>query len=447
MSAEQEGAGSISEVRAWLDGHINLEQGDLPGGDLPAVPAPTLDRIRVLVELLGDPQNAYPIVHVTGTNGKSSTSRMVAALLAAKGLSVGLYTSPHLTDLEERLVWNGAPIEPAALDEVLASLRALEDLMEERPSYFELVTAAAFAWFADVAVDVAVVEVGLGGAWDATNVGDASVAVVTNIGVDHVEYLGPTRAGIAKEKAGIVKPGSTLVLGETDPELTPIFTEGQAPERVFRRDLDFGVVDNVMAHNGRLLTLTAQGGRYDEVFLPLHGAHQADNAACALSAAEAFFGDDPLEPDVVRAAFADVEVPGRLEVVDRQPVVLLDGAHNAEGARALLRALDEEFAGEERTLVVGMLREKEPHEMLDALRVIDAERVIVCRPPSPRGLDPDVVAAAAKNVGVPTAALEVVDTVAEAVAKALATTPPEGQVVITGSLYTVGAARGALLED
>lgn len=431
-----------SEIRRWLEDRVDLERGDksapVPGG---GTPPPDIARMSELAALLGDPQTAFPIVHVTGTNGKTSTVRMTAALLAARGLTVGLYTSPHLRVVNERLARNGEPIDDDSFDEVLDRVRRVEEVMAERPSYFELVTAAAFSWFSDIAVDVAVVEVGLGGMWDATNVGEARVAVVTNVAIDHVEYLGPDRYAIAKEKAGIVTEGCSLVLGETDPELTPLFVDSPRPERVHRRDVDFGVLDNVMAHNGRLVRLLAPSGSYPDLFLPFHGAHQADNAACALAAAETFFGEEGFAPDVVATAMAGLEIPGRLEVVARQPLVLLDGAHNVEGARALQVALDEEFPADERTLVVGLLREKEPHEMLEALGASDAARLVVCRPPSPRALDPEVLVAAAKNVGVPSPVIEVADAVPEAVARALAITPVDGQIVVTGSVYTVGAAR------
>lgn len=430
------------DTLAWLDGHINLERGDAAH-----VAAPSLDRIRQLMALLGSPETAYPIVHVTGTNGKSSTSRMAAALLAARGLSVGLYTSPHLTRVNERLAWNGQAIDDAALDAALDAVRRVEDHVDESPSYFEILTAAAFDWFADVAVDVAVVEVGLGGAWDATNVADAAVAVVTNIGVDHVEYLGPTRHGIAKEKAGIVKDGCVLVLGETDPELVPLFTAEARPTRTHRRGTDFGVTENQAAHGGRLVSIFAPGGEYPDTFLPVHGAHQGDNAACALTAAAAFFGDGAFDAEVVTQAFARLELPGRLETVGRRPLVLLDGAHNADGARALYAALSEEFPSEARTLVVGILGGRDPQEVLESLGVREAERLVVCRPPSPRALDPETLAAAALNAGMPRAAIEVADGVPEAVARALAATPPDGQLVVTGSLYTVGAARSVLVEE
>ncbi|HVM39303.1 MAG TPA: Mur ligase family protein [Acidimicrobiia bacterium] len=434
-------------VRAWLDDHANLETGRT--GDptwAPGPAAPTLARITELVELLGSPQTSYPVVHVTGTNGKTSVARMVASLLAARGLSVGLYTSPHLQRVNERLAWNGRSVDDDDLDDVLEAVRRVEDMMPARPSYFEILTAAAFAWFADVAVDVAVVEVGLGGRWDATNVVTGDVAVITNVGLDHVEYLGADRASIATEKAGIVKEGSVLVLGETDPELAPIFEGAARPDRVYRRDADFGVRANRMAHNGRMLDLVSPGGVHDEVFVPLHGRHQGDNAAIALAAAEAFFGGAALEDDVVEEGFAAVRVPGRMEVVARQPLVMLDGAHNPAGAAALRDALAEEFASEERTLVVGMLREKDPAEMLSALGVGDASRLIACLPPSPRALDPEAVAAAARSLGIPPDSIEVTPSVGEAISRALATTAEHGQIIVTGSLYTAGAAREVLVR-
>lgn len=441
----------VGSVRQWLDEHVNLERGDRLASPTADVPAPSLDRIRRLVEILGEPQSAYTVVHVTGTNGKSSTSRMAAALLAARGLSVGLYTSPHLAAVNERLQWNGIPIDDEALDGVLDTIRGVEDLVLEDtggiPTFFEIMTAAAFAWFADNAVDAAVIEVGLGGRWDATNVADGAVAVVTNIGIDHVEFLGNTRRAIAEEKAGIVKEGCTLVLGETDPELEAIFTSGPEPIRTHRREVDFGVRDNFMAHEGRIVTLFAPSGEYPDVFLPVHGAHQADNAACALAAAEAFFGEERFEGEVVAAAFAGLKLPGRLEVIARHPLVLLDGAHNVEGAQALSAALAEEFPSAERTLVVGMLRDRDPGEMLEALGALDAAHLVVCAPPSARALDPDVLVVAAEKVGVQRQMVEVVGTVPEAVARALALTPVDGQVVITGSLYTVGAARSVLTNS
>jgi dihydrofolate synthase/folylpolyglutamate synthase len=431
------------DARAWLDGHVNMETGiGVPAGR--ARGAPTLERIVTLTTYLGSPEVEFPAIHVTGTNGKTSAVRMITQLLVSLGLKVGSYTSPHLARVNERMAVDGTSIDDADLDEMLYAVSLVESSLDVHPSYFEVLTAAAFRWFADEAVDVAVVEVGLGGTWDATNVVDGRVAVVTNVSIDHVEYLGPTREQIAAEKAGIVKPESFLVLGETDPELAAIF-EARAPDGVTRRGVDFGVRANELAVGGRSLDLFTARHAYEDVFLPLHGAHQADNAAIALAAAESFVGD-AIPDDVVADAFAQVQSPGRLEVVGRRPLVLLDGAHNVAGAHALRAALHEEFAPGPRTLVVGLLREKEPHEMLQALGVDEAAALIVCRPPSPRALAAETVAAAARELGVPPERIEVVDTVQQAVGEALLSTPEEGEVVITGSLYVVGAARSLLVR-
>jgi dihydrofolate synthase/folylpolyglutamate synthase len=427
---------AVIDALAWLDAHSNLE---LAGRRA----TPTLERISAMVELLGSPHRAYPLLHITGTNGKTSVTRMVARLLQFHGLSVGAYTSPHLEQINERLTLESEAVSDEALAEVLELAAAIEPHLPEPPSYFEILTAAAYRFFADAAVEVAVVEVGLGGTWDATNVADGTVAVVTNVSLDHTEYLGPTRASIAAEKAGIVKPGATLVLGEPDPLLRHLFLE-PGPGRVLVRDQDFGVIANRPAHDGQLVDLRTQRGEYRDLYLPLHGAFQADNAACAVAAAEAFL-DTPLKPEAVVEAFAGVRSPGRLEVVGHQPLVLLDGAHNVAGAEALRAALAEEFPTTSRTLVVGLLREKDPVGMLEALGAATAARVVVCSPPTPRAFEPGALAGAALKVGVAPAHLEVAANAAEAIARALAVTPPDGQVVMTGSLYLVGEARSALV--
>src|SRR6266480_5861930 len=232
----------LAGARAYLDDHVNLET------DASArAAAKRLDRVGRLVELMGEPQRAYPVVHLTGTNGKGSTARMLTALLVAKGLSVGTYTSPHVEHINERIAWNGESISDAAFAEIIEAVASVEQVMDEAPTHFEILTAAAFRWFADIAVDVAVVEVGLGGRWDATNVADGQVAVVTNVSLDHQEVLGPTRADIAQEKAGIVKPGSTLVLGETTPALADIFRAAGAAE-IWERGRDFACDGNRLAH-------------------------------------------------------------------------------------------------------------------------------------------------------------------------------------------------------
>ncbi len=428
----------LAGAMAYLADHVNLETDTAP-----RAAAMRLERIRRLVELMGEPQSAYPVLHLTGTNGKGSTARMLTALLAERGLSVGTYTSPHLQRVNERMARNAEPISDDELVEVIEAVAGLEVLLDEPPTHFEILTAAALRWFADVAVDVAVVEVGLGGRWDATNVVSAEVAVVTNVSLDHADVIGPDLADIAREKAGIIEPGSTLVLGETDPDLSAIFHEAGA-NFTWERDVAFGCDANRLAHDGRVVDLWTPGARYDEVFLPVHGAFQGDNAAVALAAAEAFFGA-PLDGDVVSAALADVSIPGRLEVVSRSPLCILDGAHNPAGAAAASEALAEAFAGTAGCiLVVGMLKGRDPAEMLQALDVADARLVVACPPPSPRALDPAVVAAAAVELGV---AAEVTESVPEAVALGLSLAGADEMVLISGSLYVVGAARAALVGD
>ena len=429
---------------AWLTAHVNLETGvGIPSGADRRKNAPTLDRIKALTELLGSPQLEFPAVHLTGTNGKTSATRMITALFDAMNLSVGSYTSPDLSRVNERMALRGEPISDEELAAMLTRVAAVEEFIDDRPSYFEILTAAAFDWFAQEAVHVAVVEVGVGGTWDATSIVEAPVAVVTNVSIDHVEYLGTTLPEIAREKAGIVQPGATLVLGETDPELREIF-EARGPGEVLVRDRDFSVRSQRLAHGGRLLDLITPTGPYDELFLPLHGSHQADNAVIALTAAESFLGER-ISPEVVAEAFASVRTPGRLEVVGRQPLLLLDGAHNVAGAHALLSALDEEFATGPRTLVVGFLREKEPHEMLEALGLAVSSHLVCTRAPSPRALDPMEVANAAMDLGFDRDHIDMVDSVPDAVARALDVTAADGQVIVTGSLYTVGAARSVLV--
>ena len=425
---------SLPAALAYLDEHVNFETAPSRRAH------PTLDRMRAVCAFLGDPQSSYPVVHLTGTNGKGSTARMVSALLAAHGLSVGTYTSPHLERINERMVWNGAPIDDDTLASGLLAFDAIEEHVGVRLTHFEVLTATALRWFADVAVDVAVLEVGLGGRWDATNVADGAVAVVTNVGLDHAEVIGPTRADIATEKAGIVKPGSTLVLGEPDPDLYPIF-EARDADAIWARDRDFGWARNVVAVGGRLVDLFSPSGVTPEVFVPLHGPHQGDNAACALAAAEAFFGRG-LDARVVRDAFAAVEVPGRFEVIQRRPLVVLDGAHNAEGARAARATIDDDFAGRSPDiLVVGFTGNRDPTTMLGVLDASRSRLVIACKPPSPRGLDPAVVAAAAGAMGV---RAEVVPSAAEAARRAVEEAGEDEFVLVTGSLHVVGEARAAL---
>ncbi len=426
---------SYDEALAYLDDHVDLEA--LAAGHFEA---PTLERVERLATLLADPQHAQPVLHITGTNGKGSTARMATALLAAQGLSVGTYTSPDLTRVNERISRNGDPIDDADFAEAVAAVASLEQATGVRPTRFEILTLAALGWFAATAVDVAVVEVGMGGRWDATNVVDATVAVVTNVGLDHTGVLGPTRAHIATEKAGIVGPGATLVLGETDPDLVPIF-EATQPAALWRRHDDFGCLANEVAVGGRLLDVRTPAATYDQVLLPLHGAHQGDNAAIAIAAVEAFFGR-ALDDDVLREALAGVRVPGRFEIVGRRPLVVLDGAHNPDGCQALADTLDDFSVAGAPVLVVGMSQGRSAREMLSALGATRARLVVACAVDWPRSMPAGEIAAAARELG---AAAEVVPDVADALQRALAVAGADDVVLVTGSLYVVGAARTVFL--
>jgi dihydrofolate synthase/folylpolyglutamate synthase len=435
---------SIGDALAWLDRHVNLEA--IEAGTAGRYAAPSLERIGALTDAMGAPQSAFPAIHVTGTNGKGSTTRMAAALLGESGLRTGSYTSPHLERLNERLAIAGEPISDDDLAEQLEALRGLEEFLEVRPTWFELVTAAAFRWFADEAVDACVVEVGLGGRFDATNVLDAAVSVVTNVELDHTEILGGTRAQIAAEKAGIIKPGGVVVCGETDDALAAVFeAEARAvgAASVWRLGPDFGASNIRIAVGGRACDLSTPAGRYEDIFLPLRGAHQCVNAAVALASAQAFLGD-VIADDLVREAFAGVTVPGRLEVLGRRPFVVLDGAHNPVGARATRDALAEDFESARRIVVVmGCLKRRDPAALLGELRDERLATVVACTPPSPRAMPGAELADAASLLGIDA---EDGGDVTEAVERALELTGEDDLLLVTGSLYVVGAARTALAD-
>ena len=305
---------------------------------------PSLDRIEAFTELLGDPQRSFRTIHLTGTNGKTSTSRMIETLVRALDLRTGRFTSPHLERMTERISIDGESLTDEefvrAFNDV-APYTHLVDADQAHPlSFFETVVGMAYAAFADAPVDVAIVEVGMGGAWDATNVVDADVAVVLPISVDHAKYLGESPTAIAHEKAGIIKPGSIAVLAEQETDVATVLIERatEVGATVAREGMEFGVVSRVPAVGGQMLALQGLRARYDDVFLPLYGAHQAQNAAVALAAVEAFAGEDPLDEDLVRAAFAEVTSPGRLEIICRSPTIVLDAAHNPHGAAATAAA-------------------------------------------------------------------------------------------------------------
>lgn len=368
---------------------------------------PTTERIRQLLELLGDPQRAYRAFHLTGTNGKTSTARMIDQLIRGFGLRSGRYTSPHLSSVTERIVIDGAPISAEQFVEVYHEIEPYVELVDARSdialSFFEIVTALAFAAFADTPVDVAVVEVGLGGLWDATNQIDGEVAVVTPIGLDHMEYLGNTVAEIATEKAGIIKAGATVILaGQVDEAIGPLLHRtAEVGATVAREGLEFGVLDRRAAVGGQLLTLQGLAGVYDEIFLPLFGAHQAQNAACALAAVEAFFGagaaSGPIDADTVRAAFAAVRSPGRLEPVRSAPTILVDATHNPHGMAATVATLGESFDFRRLIGVVGVLEGKDARGMLELLEPV-VDEIVVTQSSSSRSTPADLLATIAVDV-------------------------------------------------
>ncbi len=426
------------QARAWLDSHLDLETGATPTAGV--VDDLSLDRMRSLVAVLGDPQTAYPVIHLTGTNGKGSTGRMVEVILRGHGLAAGLYTSPHLESINERLVWDGRPVEDDQLAELLTDLATLEELVDGTPTWFELVTAAAFTWFAQVAVDVAVVEVGLLGRYDATNVADGLVAVVTNVGRDHTDGREGWRRAIAEEKAGIVKSGSTLVLGEADPELRSVFDSAGA-DRTWVRGRDFATERNQAAVGGRVVDVRTPFGRLDELYVPVHGAHQGENLALAVVAAEAFF-DRAVDAGVVGEALASLSLPGRFEIVGREPIVVLDGAHNPDGVAALTTTLQDDFPPVPTTVVVlGMLSGRDPEAMVAALELGPRDVVLCVAPDSPRALPAASVAAVVQAMGLEA---EAVPEVGEALARARSIASDDDRILVTGSLYVVGAARAVL---
>ena len=422
---------TYSDALAYLDAHASYEKTG-------RIESPTTARMETLVNAMGDPQLTYPVIHVTGTNGKGSTSQMITRLLMTHGLTVGTYTSPHLERPNERMSRNGENISDDEFAEQIAAVADLEMLTGVRPSYFEITTAAAFRWFADLAVDAAVVEVGVLGRWDATNVCNAQVAVITNIGMDHNEFAGPTTGHIAAEKAGIIKPGSAVVVGETDPELVTYFADAGGASLLLRGE-DFDVLENQLALGGRLVDLRTPTTIYTDVFVPLHGRHQGDNAVVALVAVEAFFAA-PVPDDIVREGFAQVRMPGRFEVLGHQPLVIVDGAHNPPGADSCAQVFFDDFdpAGR-KLLVAGCLRGRDAAEMLSALRADEFDAVYTCTAPTPRGMPSADIATAARALGCDNV-IEC-DTVEQACDGAIRAAGIDDAVLVTGSLYVVGAAR------
>jgi dihydrofolate synthase / folylpolyglutamate synthase len=417
-----------------------------------------MQKIRDLMDVLGSPQRAYPAIHLTGTNGKTSTARMIDALLRAHGLHTGRYTSPHLETVRERISLDGEPISE---EQLVATYREVEPLAElidarlpEPLTYFDMTTAMAYAAFADAPVDIAVVEVGLGGEEDATNVIEAGICVITPIGLDHTEWLGDTIEDIAWAKAGIIHKGATVISAlQTEEAMRPLLERSaEMGATLAREGAEFGVIQRDIAVGGQVLTLQGLGGVYDEVFLPLFGAHQAQNAATALAAVEAFLGagkQKQLDLDLVREGFANVDSPGRLERVRSAPTILLDGAHNPHGMAATVNALEEEFTFRHLVAVVAVLGDKDASGLLDLLEPI-AARIVVTQNSSPRSMPLNELAQIAVDIfgeDRVTVAQTMPDAIEEAVVLAESDTDGELSgvgVLITGSIVTVADARKLL---
>jgi dihydrofolate synthase/folylpolyglutamate synthase len=420
--------------------------------------APSLGRVQALTGLLGDPQRAFPVIHVTGTNGKGSTAAMIESLLRATGLRTGRFTSPHVTSVNERITIDGEPISDERFDDVWREIAPLVALVDEQQidgvsmTFFELVTCMAFAAFADAPVDVAVLEVGLGGTWDATNVADADVAVITPIDLDHTHLLGDTIAEIAAEKAGIIKPGAQAILAGQSPEAAQVLLERCAEVGALaqREGLDFGVLDRQLAVGGQLVRLNGAEGPVDDVFLPLHGAHQAANAAQALAAVEAFLGLKAVNPDVVREGFAAVRFPGRLELVRRGPSVVLDAAHNPHGARATAAAVTEAFGFQPLVGVVAVMADKDARGLLEVFEEVMNAVVVTEVASTSRGMPAEELAELAAEVFGPervTVAPRLDDALEAAIGQAEAEGSGAPGVLVTGSVVLVGEARSLLVTD
>ena len=416
---------------------------------------PSLDRISLLCDALGSPQLSYPTIHIGGTNGKTSTTRFIDSLLFAHGLRTGRFTSPHLEDFRERICINGEMIGAQELifnyNDIAAYFDFVDSKLPHPISFFEAVTALAMAAFAEHPVDVGIFEVGMGGAWDATNIIQPAVTVITPIGMDHMEYLGNTIEEIASTKAGILKPGAFAVLSnQVAPAAKVLLARAAELEiDIAREGIEYEVLSRQVAIGGQLITIRGTKDVYSDLFLPLHGKHQAANAAAALVAAEAFFGDQPLDLEAVRSGFASASSPGRFEIIQGDPTVNLDAAHNPHGARTLANTMQEEFTFGRVIAVVGVFADKDADGIFAEIKdVVDG--VIVTQSSSPRALAADELAKiAVRHLG---AESVIVDAdLRSAIAKALADAnhPMEDQsvgILITGSVITVGEARSILKE-
>jgi dihydrofolate synthase/folylpolyglutamate synthase len=404
---------------------------------------PGLERITALLEFMGDPQDAYPSIHIAGTNGKTTLSRMVQQILGAHGLATAGFTSPHLDVVEERFTLHGMTIDTRDFVDAVADIAWFVESYEQQSgssvTYFEVTAALAFSIFAAAAVDVAVIEVGLGGRLDATNVFEAAVTVITGIDIDHTEFLGSSIEEIAAEKVAIVDTGGTLVTGilSAGAQATIAIRVEETGANWIRTDDDFSVTETDIAVGGWQCSIDGVFGRYEDLYLPIHGRHQVDHLATAIATSEMFLGRE-LDHDALSFAVGSMTAPGRLEVVGRRPLVILDGAHNVQGFGGLAETLINEFPAMEWQLVLGVRGERDVVELVAPLKGL-VERVFATASDDPAAIPPERVATAAEvSLGIEATVLpDVLDALRDAKESA----GEEGGVVVAGSLYLVGEAR------
>ena len=412
---------------------------------------PTLDRIAALTDLLGSPQLSYPTIHIAGTNGKTTISRMIDALMSELGYRTGRFTSPHLESFLERISIKGNPIDPAEFIKNYNDIALYLDLIDSKQphqiSYFEALTALAFVAFAEHPVDVGIIEAGLGGEWDASNVVQSQVSVMTPIGLDHMDYLGNTLEEIAQTKAGIFKPESNVVLAAQTPEVAKVLMAQVAKVAAipFREGVEFSVANRAIAVGGQMVAINGLYGLIEDIFLPLYGAHQANNAAVALAAVEAFAGVQ-LDSELVRSAFSKVKSPGRCEVIHRDPTVIIDAAHNPHGAKAIATTINSEFDFETVIGVVAVLGDKDAAGILAELSQV-VDYLVVSQSSSARALPANDLAMITKQFFAPEQ-IEVIPELRGAITYATEKANLSNQVndgvsavLITGSVVTAGDAR------
>ena len=426
---------NFREALQYLDRFINREAtaGRIHGLSLAAM--------SELVECMGEPHKDLRAIHVTGTNGKGSVVSMTESLLSSKGLRVGSYMSPHVDTIRERFTLAGSQITEEIFSEIIFDVSQYVESHELEPSYFELLTAAAILLFSNEGVDAAVVEVGILGRFDATNVLEGEVAVITNIGKDHTDGSEGWRRSIAAEKAGIIVKGKPLLLGNPEEDVFDLF-EVENPDPIFQYGKDFSVEDSLPAVGGQVINVKGIFGHYEEIFLPLYGNRQAENAALSLATAEVFL-EGPIPEEVVESAFGELVIPGRLEILSRRPVILVDGAHNKDSANHLAETINDVFPESRRILILGTLEPHSPEEIFTELKTISPELVIVCAAPSPRAINPNELEKVAMRLGLE---VERAENPYEATLKALRIGDEEDLIVAAGSFYNISEVRRAV-ED